>query len=116
MKLAHNFYLVIPFDSQGGGKYLSVFCSRITLNMYEVFFQSLRNKVAFDDDELAAIRTYMTPKKIRKKQYLLQEGDICKYQAFVTKGMLRSYTVDEKGNQSVLQFAPEGWWIADLSS
>jgi CRP-like cAMP-binding protein len=46
----------------------------------------------------------------------LQEGDVCKYNAFVTKGMLRSYTIDEKGNEHILQFASEGWWAADLYS
>lgn len=46
----------------------------------------------------------------------MQEGDVCKYQAFVEKGILRSYTIDEKGSEHILQFASEGWWMADLSS
>ena len=53
---------------------------------------------------------------LRKRQFLLQEGDVCKYQAFVEKGVLRSYRVDEKGTDHILQFALEGWWAADLSS
>ena len=53
---------------------------------------------------------------MRKRQYFLQEGDVCKYQAFVEKGILRSYTIDEKGHEHILQFASEGWWMADLSS
>jgi hypothetical protein len=32
-----------------------------------------------------------------KKQTLLLEGDICTYNAFIEKGILRSYTTDEKG-------------------
>jgi CRP-like cAMP-binding protein len=55
-------------------------------------------------------------RRLRKRQYFLQEGDVCKYQAFVEKGLLRSYTVDDKGNEHILQFASEGWWLADLSS
>ena len=51
-----------------------------------------------------------------KKQYLLQDGDVCKYTAFVEKGLLRTFTVDGKGNDHVLQFSMEGWWIADLYS
>ncbi|RYY20805.1 MAG: Crp/Fnr family transcriptional regulator, partial [Sphingobacteriaceae bacterium] len=50
------------------------------------------------------------------KQYLLQEGDVCKYIAFVTKGALRSYTVEENGTERITQFAVEGWTIADLYS
>ena len=84
--------------------------------MYEVFFQALRSKVSFTDHELATIKTYLLPKKLRKKQYLLQEGDVCKFIAFVEKGTLRSYTIDEKGNEHIVQFAFEGWTISDLYS
>jgi CRP-like cAMP-binding protein len=84
--------------------------------MYDLFFRKLREKVDFSDDELALIKTYATPKKLRKKQYLLQEGDVCKFAAFVAKGVMRAYTVDEKGTEHIIQFAPEGWTIADLYS
>src|SRR5215217_7746411 len=47
--------------------------------MYEVFFQTLRLKVPFSDDDLALIKLHLMPKKLRKKQYLLQEGDVCKF-------------------------------------
>ncbi|MEJ7678867.1 MAG: Crp/Fnr family transcriptional regulator [Segetibacter sp.] len=56
------------------------------------------------------------PKKLRKRQYLLQEGDVCKYTAFAEKGILRTYTIDDKGTEHILQFSLEGWWIADLYS
>ena len=46
----------------------------------------------------------------------MQEGDVCRYQAFVEKGMLRSFTISDRGTEHILQFAPEDWWIADLSS
>jgi CRP-like cAMP-binding protein len=84
--------------------------------MYEVFFEALKNKVDFDEDDLALIKKRITAKKLRKKQYLLQEGDISKFVAFVEKGVLRSYTIDEKGTEHVLQFALEGWLISDLGS
>jgi CRP-like cAMP-binding protein len=84
--------------------------------MYELFFQKLKEKVDFSAEDLGTIRNYLTPKKIRKKQYLLQEGDICKYIAFVEKGALRSYTVNEKGIENIIQFAIEGWTISDLNS
>ena len=46
----------------------------------------------------------------------MQEGDVCKYMAFVEAGLLRSYNVDEKGIEHMIQFAWEGWWIADTYS
>nr|WP_249066658.1 Crp/Fnr family transcriptional regulator [Halalkalibaculum roseum] len=51
-----------------------------------------------------------------KRQFLLQEGDVCRDLAFVESGALCSYSVDSKGNQHVQRFAFEGWWIADLQS
>ena len=84
--------------------------------MYEVFFKHLKDKAPFTEEDLAIIKTYITPKKLRKKQYLLQEGDICKYICFVEKGALKAYSVDENGTESIIQFALEGWTISDLYS
>jgi CRP-like cAMP-binding protein len=55
-------------------------------------------------------------KRLKKKQFLLQEGDIQKQAAFVTEGCLRSYSIDKNGFEHVLQFAPPGWWIGDMRS
>ena len=84
--------------------------------MYEVFFEKLNEKIQLTIEEQESIEPYLTPKKLRKKQYLLQEGDVCKYIAFVEKGALRSYTIDEKGVERILQFALEGSTISDLYS
>lgn len=84
--------------------------------MYELFFRKLTEKVAFTPEECEIIKTHLIPKKIRKKQYLLQEGDVCRYIAFVEKGALREYTVDAKGTEHIFQFALEGWTISDLYS
>jgi CRP-like cAMP-binding protein len=84
--------------------------------MFELLYKKIQEKITLTEDEFNYCKTLFLPKKLRKRQYFLQEGDVCKYQAFVEKGILRSYTVDEKGNEHILQFASEGWWMADLSS
>ena len=84
--------------------------------MFEVFFSHVKEKVVLTNDEQALIKQFFTPKKLRKKQYLLQEGDVCRYMAFVENGLMRSYNVDEKGIERMIQFAWEGWWIADTYS
>ena len=84
--------------------------------MFELLYQKITEKISLTAEEFSVCKSLFQPKKLRKRQYLLQEGDVCKYQAFVEKGILRSYTVDEKGAEHILQFASEGWWIADLSS
>jgi len=84
--------------------------------MHELFFKKLREVISLSEEEEAVFRTYLLPKKIRKKQYILQEGDVCRYTVFVEKGILRSYTINEKGNEQIVQFALEGWWISDMYS
>ena len=84
--------------------------------MYELFFHKFNEKVNLSEEEEEFIKQYLTPKKLRKKQYLLQEGDVCKHIAFVEKGALKAYVVDDAGAESIIQFALEGWVISDLYS
>jgi CRP-like cAMP-binding protein len=84
--------------------------------MFELLYKKISAVTSITEEEFNYCKTLFLPKKLRKRQYFLQEGDICKYQAFVEKGILRSYTIDERGNEHILQFGSDGWWIADLSS
>jgi CRP-like cAMP-binding protein len=84
--------------------------------MYNLFFQKFNERIALTQEEHDIIKTYLAPKKLRKKQYLLQEDDVCKFIAFVEKGTLRAYTISEKGEENIIQFALEGWLISDLYS
>jgi CRP-like cAMP-binding protein len=84
--------------------------------MFELLFQKFDEKIELTKEEKELSRGFFIPKKLRRKQWLLQEGDVCKYVAFVEKGLLRSFTVDDKGHEHIAQFAFEGWWIADQVS
>ncbi|MGO3109949.1 Crp/Fnr family transcriptional regulator [Sphingobacterium sp. JB170] len=84
--------------------------------MFEVLFAHIEEKVTLTDKEKLAISEFFTFKKIRRKQYILQEGDICKNMVFINKGLLKSYRLDEKGGEHITVFGWEGWWISDLKS
>jgi CRP-like cAMP-binding protein len=84
--------------------------------MFDLLYQKINEKITLTEEEFNLCKTLFSPKKLRKKQYILQEGDVCKYNIFVTKGLLRAYTIDDKGSEHILQFALEGWWTADLYS
>ena len=84
--------------------------------MFELLSQKFEEKIQLTEEEKELSRKFFTPKKLRRRQYLLQEGDVCKYVTFVEKGLLRYYTVDERGQEHITQFAFEGWWISDLLS
>jgi len=84
--------------------------------MFELLFQKFDEKISLTEEEKQLSGSFFIPKKLRKKQYLLQEGDVSKYVAFVEKGLLRSYIVNDKGSEHIIQFAFEGWWIGDQFS
>ncbi|MGN6180852.1 MAG: Crp/Fnr family transcriptional regulator [Mucilaginibacter sp.] len=84
--------------------------------MYEVFQQYVDNRIALTDAEKDLVRSVAVIKKLRKRQYLLQEGDVWKYDAFVSSGCLRTYSVDEKGNEHIIGFSIENWWTGDRES
>lgn len=84
--------------------------------MFDLYFQNFNSKVTIEESDKELIKTHLSIKKLKRKQFLLQEGDVCRTIAFVEKGMLRSFSVDEDGTERIMQFAPEGWFIADLYS
>ncbi len=84
--------------------------------MFDQLFKSIQEKVALSEAELELCKTYFVPKKVLKKEMLQISGGLCQYNIFVEKGVLRSFYVDEKGNEHTMQFAVEGWWITDLAS
>ena len=71
---------------------------------------------ALTDSEEELIKNIFVPKKIRKKQYLLQEGQVCKYSAFIVKGAMRQYSVDDKGAEHIVHLSIENWWAVDRES
>ncbi len=81
--------------------------------MFEILFEYLGMQLPLSPDEKDIIRSVFIPKKLLKGEFLLREGDILKYGAFVCKGFLRSYVIDNKGKEHIIQFAPENWWISD---
>lgn len=68
------------------------------------------------EEEFALIREAFTPRKYRKKQYLLQAGEVCKYTAFVLSGSFRQYSVDDKGVEHIIHLGIENWWVGDRES
>lgn len=67
------------------------------------------------EEEDIVIATFQ-PKKLRKKQYFLQEGDVCKYAGFIVKGAMRQYSVDNKGAEHIVHLYIENYWAVDRES
>lgn len=82
--------------------------------MYELILKNIAEYITLSDEERDNFISLLKPKKLRRKQYIVQAGDPCKYECFINKGCLRQYYVDEAGQEHVVMFAEEGWWISDM--
>ncbi|HXB45127.1 MAG TPA: Crp/Fnr family transcriptional regulator [Puia sp.] len=79
------------------------------------YFNSQANTPLSEDDVMTIESTFI-PKKLRKRQYLLQEGEVCKHTAFIVRGAMRQYSVDDKGEEHITRLYIENWWATDRES
>jgi CRP-like cAMP-binding protein len=86
--------------------------------MHQNLFDYIKRHAAspLTTEEEAIIVAAFQPKKLRKKQYFLQEGNVCKYAGFIVKGAMRQYSVDDKGVEHIVQLYIEDWWATDRES
>ena len=78
--------------------------------------QNIAKHISLSNKETEQFCDLFKPHFIKKKDLILREGDICKFEAFVTKGLFRVYHIDQNGFEQVLYFAMEDWWITDMDS
>jgi CRP-like cAMP-binding protein len=85
-----------------------------------VMFDRLRDHIArritISAGDFPLVTELLVPRRVRKGQLLTQSGDVCRHLAFVTKGCMRAFSVDAKGEEHIVQFALEEWWISDMYS
>ncbi len=74
----------------------------------------IENKLTESDISLLSDVFHL--KKLRKHQYLIQSGDVCKIAAFVVKGALKKYSIDTTGKENILELYIENWWAGDKES
>jgi CRP/FNR family transcriptional regulator, anaerobic regulatory protein len=77
------------------------------------YFQKV---IPLNTDEKKLVTELFKPRLYRKRQYVLQEGDVCNQFNFIVRGCLRMYKTDDKGNTHILQFAAENWWLSNIGS
>ncbi|MFI5251224.1 MAG: Crp/Fnr family transcriptional regulator [Bacteroidota bacterium] len=84
--------------------------------MFDLLRKHIEKRIHLSGDEFTLCTNFFIPKKVRKRQFLLQEGDVCKHLSFVNSGCLREYSIDHKGDEHILEFAIADWWISDINS
>lgn len=81
--------------------------------MHEPLFAYFERSFRLSDEDKVVVRSVTTPKTLKKGEFFQRQGDVARLGAFVSKGFLRSYVIDNKGKEHIIQFAPENWWISD---
>ena len=84
--------------------------------MYQLLIDNIQKHIKLSEYEKNLFISYLSLKKIKKREFFIQEGEISTHCAFVLSGCLRAYKMDENGFEHILQFAIEDWWAVDLSS
>ncbi len=90
--------------------------TEILQNSIEPLIQYFEGLMPLNGEEKKLVMELFKPRLYRRRQYILQEGDVCNHMNFVVRGCLRMYKIDEKGNTHIIQFASESWWTTDIGS
>ncbi|WP_118973302.1 Crp/Fnr family transcriptional regulator [Taibaiella koreensis] len=82
----------------------------------DLILEHVARHIRLEEKETEFFLSLLHPATIPRKSFLLQPGNISRNESFITSGCLRTYTVDDKGQDHILMFGIEGWWMSDLYS
>jgi CRP-like cAMP-binding protein len=86
------------------------------MNDFTPILEYISRYVTLNEDEIARFSSFLKITKVKKRQFIVQPGFVCKHKSYVVKGAFRGYLVDNDGKEHTLSFAIEDWWISDYSS
>ena len=82
----------------------------------DLILKNVSKHISLDAAEIDFFKSLLKPKELKRKEFLVHEGEVCKYECFVVKGCLRTYNIDKNGFEHIVMFAIEDWWTGDLYS
>ncbi|MEO7766154.1 MAG: Crp/Fnr family transcriptional regulator [Ferruginibacter sp.] len=83
---------------------------------FDLLIANISKHISLTSDEIEFFVSLFQPKYLKAGEFLLREGNICRYETFVTKGCLKTYYQDKNGFEHILDFSIEEWWADDLDS
>ncbi|MEM8908516.1 MAG: cyclic nucleotide-binding domain-containing protein, partial [Bacteroidota bacterium] len=83
---------------------------------HPLLIKNIEQHIKLDPSEIEFLLPLFNARTIKKKEFLLQAGDICFTENFIVKGCLRLYSIDENGFEHIVMFGIEDWWMGDLYS
>lgn len=83
---------------------------------FDLLEQNIKKNLNLSPSVIESICQYFKPLDLKKREFLLRQGKICRFEGFVVEGCFRIFTLDEKGNENTLYFAVKDWWLMDIDS
>jgi CRP-like cAMP-binding protein len=84
--------------------------------MFDLILKNVSRHIQLTPDEEKFFLSLLKKRELKKRQFLLKAGEVSRYENFITKGLLRAYTVDANGDEHIAMFGMEDWWIGDFYS
>jgi CRP-like cAMP-binding protein len=83
---------------------------------FDLLISSISRHISLTGEEIEFFTSLLKPKSLTNGDFLLREGDLCRYQSFVVRGCVKTYYQDENGFEHIIDFSIEDWWADDLYS
>jgi len=84
--------------------------------MFEKLRAYFERHIPITDEQFEFIKTQFIPRVVKKNEFIIRAGEVARHGIFVVSGCLRTYTIDNKGKEHILQFSVEDWWTGDQNS
>lgn len=83
---------------------------------FDLLISNISRHISLTQDEATFFTSLLQSRFLKADEFLLREGDVCRYETFVTQGCLKTYYQDDNGFEHILDFSIEQWWADDLYS
>lgn len=85
-------------------------------NINPNFHQLFKGQFGFSADEFKSFLSCFSPHHLKKKEFFLKAGEVCKSKGYLNRGCTRNFVIDDLGHERILFFAFEDWWLGDFDS
>ncbi len=82
----------------------------------QILLDYINKYVSLSEAEEAILLSMVTYRKYLKGQFIVQQGDVCKYECFVLSGCTKTFHIDDEGQEHIVMFSIEDWWTSDMGS
>jgi CRP-like cAMP-binding protein len=84
--------------------------------MFSTFETYIKERANLSTEDIKLMHSLAIEKAMRRKEFVFQQGEVCRYKIFVSKGLLRAYSTRADGSEHIIQFSPENSWTTDPES